>query len=73
MSDPNPNPFENWMSKSKAPFWLNTSTSASTKPAAKTPIESPSTTNLLFLCIGAVASVALMLIGALVGSTTSKK
>lgn len=73
MSDPNPNPFESWMSRSKQPFWLNTSVPSSSKTQTKATQESPSTTNILFLCLGAVSSVALMLIGAVVGASSGRK
>jgi len=65
----NPNPFDRWGQKS----WLNLPIGPTAKPETKTKVESPAPSNWIFFCLGAISSVALLLVGVLAGTSRGGK
>jgi len=68
-SNPTPNPFDRWGQKS----WLNLPPTPTAKPTGKTQVDAPANSNWLFFCLGAISSVALLLVGVLAGTSQGRK
>jgi hypothetical protein len=65
----NPNPFDRWGQKS----WLNLPIGPTAKPETKTKVESSAPSSWIFFCLGAISSVALLLVGVLAGTSRGGK
>jgi len=65
----NPNPFDRRGQKS----WWNFPTIPTAKPETKTKVESPAPSHWIFFCLGAISSVALLLVGVLAGTSQGRR